>query len=334
MKLFYALASKVVSMTVVDNHIAPTSSKDEPDAEVAAEPLAKLPSAAEPLSSGKDAEVKDVQGNPASSAEHAARGVSFCVDEEVICHDAGSGIDKKPTGDADPDADICQDAPDEDTDDEDPSDGDSASCGSSDSDDRVDDGAALAAGLAEMPKGLLQNLISGGKLGNKPLHHAAAKNDVDSLQKLLAQEFQGSVDDLDPFNYTALHVAVESGSEEAVAFLLKEGADVEKQTKMHMSRPIHYACFEGHSEICQVLLNAGCDVDARTDDLRTPLYQASFRGHAACVKVLLDAGADRTVATKEGKLALDVCENDTVRDLLEQPVLKKARKNIDGSVDD
>jgi ankyrin repeat protein len=146
---------------------------------------------------------------------------------------------------------------------------------------------------------------------------------VETLEKLLATEFAGSVDDLDPFEYTPLHVAAESGSKPAVVFLLKLGADVEKQTKMHRSRPIHYAAFEGHREVCQALLEGGCDPDARTDDLRTPLYQASFRGRTECVKVLLDAGADREVLAQDGKRAVDIAANDAVRELLEQPLQKK-----------
>lgn len=278
------------------------------------------------LGNASEPDTREGQGESAPQ-EKAGRAISFCENAELVCEDAGS---LKDAGDS------CEDASGDEGEDEDGSGDESASDGGSDSDGENDagDAAVLAAGLSEMPKGLLQNLLSGGKLGSKPLHYAAAKNDVDSLQRLLAQEYHDGIDDLDPFNYTALHVAVESGSEEAVSFLLKEGANMERQTKMHLSRPIHYACFEGHSEVCQTLLEAGCDVDARTDDLRTPLYQASFRGHAECVKVLLDAGADRSVVTKGGKTALDVCGNDAVRDLLEQPAQKKARKGTAASGDE
>jgi hypothetical protein len=209
----------------------------------------------------------------------------------------------------------------------------SSSC---DSEGDVDDGgeeggAALAAGLAEMPKGVLKSLLSSGKLGTKALHAAAAADDVDELDRLLAKdgEYAGSVDDLDPFEYTALHVAAESGSANAVVALVRHGADVESETRMHGSRPIHYSCMNGRAAATAALLAGGCDVDPRTDDLRTPLYQAALRGHADCVKILLAAGADRSVETREGKSAVAVAANDAVRELLERPPRKRARTATD-----
>lgn len=99
---------------------------------------------------------------------------------------------------------------------------------------------------------------------------------------------------------------------------------------MHNSRPIHYASFAGHADVCTALLNGGCDVDPRTDDLRTPLYQAAFRGHEDCVTVLLDAGADKNVATKEGKRAIDIALTVAVKELLDgRPPIKKARVGPD-----
>jgi uncharacterized protein len=189
------------------------------------------------------------------------------------------------------------------------------------------DGTSMSAALAEMPKGLLSSLVSGGRLGSKPLHAAAGQDDVSELDKLLADdgEWAGSVDDLDPFAYTPLHVACESGSASAVSALIKHGADLESQSKFHLSRPLHYGCFEGHANVCRILLDAGADVDPRTDDWRTPLYQAAFRGHVECVRVLLHAGADRNIKAQDGQTAYDVTKCNDCRHLLEQPALKRAR---------
>ena len=49
----------------------------------------------------------------------------------------------------------------------------------------------------------------------------------------------------------------------------------------------------GHTEIVQLLLGGGADVDkARTDDGSTPLYKAAGKGHTEIVQLLLGCGAD------------------------------------------
>jgi ankyrin repeat protein len=191
----------------------------------------------------------------------------------------------------------------------------------------ADAASALAKTFSSLPKGLLGSLLSQGKLGSKPLHAAAAVNDAARLQELLAVdgELRGCVDDADAFDYTALHIACEAGADAAVAALLACGADREAPTRMHASRPLHYACFEGRVGACRLLLCAGADVNPRTDDLRTPLFQAAFRGHADCVRELLKAGADPAVQTRDGRLAVDVATTDEIRDLLQQPAEKKIR---------
>lgn len=178
-----------------------------------------------------------------------------------------------------------------------------------------------------LPKGLLKSLMKDGKLGSKPLHAAAAQDDAAQLESLLTPggDRHGCVDEQDPFEYTALHVAAEAGSLCAVRTLIAHGASVEARTKLHKSRPLHYACFEGHAEVCSALIEAECDVDARTEDWRTPLYQASFRGHTECVKILLQAGARRDILAKDGKSAVDATTDSNCRELLQAPSQKRAK---------
>lgn len=77
----------------------------------------------------------------------------------------------------------------------------------------------------DLPKGLLAHLLTGDTLGSKPLHAAAAADDAAEIGKLLGEdgELKGSVDDLDPFHYTALHVAAEAGSCGAIRALFEKG---------------------------------------------------------------------------------------------------------------
>lgn len=85
------------------------------------------------------------------------------------------------------------------------------------------------------------------------------------------------------------------------------------------------AAFEGHDDVIDVLLNAGIDVDAVTDDGRTALYQSALRGHAECVELLLKNGANPLAKTKEDKTPSQVTTNQQIVELLQQPPAKKAR---------
>lgn len=88
---------------------------------------------------------------------------------------------------------------------------------------------------------------------------------------------------------------------------------------------IDAAAFEGHDDVLKLLLEAGANKDALTDDKRTPLFQAAFRGHLDSVRVLLEYGADCTIKNSEEKSPADVAENEDVVTLLTEQPTKKAR---------
>lgn len=63
-----------------------------------------------------------------------------------------------------------------------------------------------------------------------------------------------AINDVDIFDYTALHFACEEGHVAIVSALLAERADIECATKMHYSRPLHYAAFNGHRDVVLALV--------------------------------------------------------------------------------
>ncbi|XP_063408942.1 ankyrin repeat domain-containing protein 50-like [Mytilus trossulus] len=74
------------------------------------------------------------------------------------------------------------------------------------------------------------------------------------------------------------------------------------------SSPLHIACFMGHTNIVECLLNLEAYIDFTKEDGTTPLFFASELGHAEIVRLLLDKRANVTIRRQDGKSALDIAE--------------------------
>lgn len=59
-------------------------------------------------------------------------------------------------------------------------------------------------------------------------------------------------------------------------------------------------------QIVTRLKEAGCDINARTDDSWTPIMEAVENGHEPIVDLLLEWGADLTVKTDQGWTAFSI----------------------------
>lgn len=95
---------------------------------------------------------------------------------------------------------------------------------------------------------------------------------------------------------------------------------------MHLSLCITLAAFEGHDALIKVLVDAGAEINALTDDNRTPLFQAAFKNHKTCVEALLEHGADAGVKNAEEKTAADVTTDEDIKALLGDVPAAKRRK--------
>ena len=86
------------------------------------------------------------------------------------------------------------------------------------------------------------------------------------------------------------------GNAEAMAWLIRSGANVDSSTTADGSTPLLIACQEGHIECVRLLLGAGASVDlAKADDGVTPLYIACEDGHVEVAQLLSSYGASRRV---------------------------------------
>ena len=104
---------------------------------------------------------------------------------------------------------------------------------------------------------------------------------------------------------TPLHIASGRGHTEITEVLLKHGADIDYRAEPHGFKPLTVAARHGHVSAVELLLNHGADVsETNGPDDRTPLYISACANREDVVRLLLNRGADKERGTEIGKQAL------------------------------
>ncbi len=129
---------------------------------------------------------------------------------------------------------------------------------------------------------------SGNEPGGVPaLHAAAGRNDVQVIQRLLAEG--APIDARDGSGATALLVATHANQVEAARALIEAGADVNAKDGINDS-PYLYAGARGHLAILKMTLSHGADLKSTNRYGGTALIPAAERGHVETVRTLIEAG--------------------------------------------
>ena len=102
------------------------------------------------------------------------------------------------------------------------------------------------------------------------------------------------VDDEDDVQRTALHWSAYNGHFELCRLLLQCNADVDAQDR-NESTPLHKSCYNGHPDVCHLLLQFKADVEAKERDYRgkyTPLVLCAKYDRLEVCRLLLQYNAD------------------------------------------
>ncbi len=138
--------------------------------------------------------------------------------------------------------------------------------------------------------------------------------------------------------YWLLNRAASYGDDIGTKILLKAGADPNgledyKEFKKHFgieaSWPINQASWKGHTDIVQILLDAGAKVDFPEGEGYTALIIATMNNHLDTVKVLIKAGADSNYRLN-GHTALEIAQKKDFTDIatfLQEHTLPKAEQD-------
>uniref|UniRef100_A0A915Q5P9 Sex-determining protein fem-1 n=1 Tax=Setaria digitata TaxID=48799 RepID=A0A915Q5P9_9BILA len=125
----------------------------------------------------------------------------------------------------------------------------------------------------------------------------------------------------------ALWAAAAAGHLEIVRYLVEEiGADI-NQTTQSNSSPLRGACYDGHYEIVEYLVEKGADIELANRHGHTPLMIAAFKMRVDIVRFLLEHGADPCRASAKGNTAMhDAAEAGS--DEIVYMLLKAGAKNV------
>eukprot|EP00730_Choanoeca_flexa_P004819 TRINITY_DN11809_c0_g1_i5.p1 TRINITY_DN11809_c0_g1~~TRINITY_DN11809_c0_g1_i5.p1 ORF type:complete len:814 (+),score=144.43 TRINITY_DN11809_c0_g1_i5:64-2505(+) len=121
---------------------------------------------------------------------------------------------------------------------------------------------------------------------NEPLTHLTLIHDYRAAFELLL-EYGVDVNQAAQQQHTALHLACMARKPDYAQLLIQhDGCNLEAKTS-NSSTPLILAAWSGDAEIARLLLGAGADLFAQTDDGDTSLHQAAFHGHGDVIMTLL-----------------------------------------------
>jgi len=142
------------------------------------------------------------------------------------------------------------------------------------------------------------SLLSTGCMS--PLHNASAHGNIRKINKLLNEGHDINAGTF-WYNYAPIYSALHNKQPEAIKLLIERGAEM----KTGGWTPLHDAAKHSDSDIIQMMINAGAEVNAKESDGRTPLHIAAEWQNIEAARTLLDAGADPDILSFAGLRPID-----------------------------
>merc|ERR1711971_553966 len=163
-----------------------------------------------------------------------------------------------------------------------------------------------------------------------PCHLAAAAGHTRVLQLLLEHD-HNAIFDRDDEDNTLLHLAAMNKHSETVKLLIAAGAPVQKRNRKEWT-PLDSAAMSGCPKSCKLLLDNNSPLEPRDRNNQTPLHMAAMHGHCSVVQLLLDRGACMKKENREGYNALELAiangHKQVVEVLLDGRHWKTAMKTV------
>lgn len=138
------------------------------------------------------------------------------------------------------------------------------------------------------------------------LEQATLTGHIETIKSLIAQG--NDINARNTQGQAPLHLAAAKGDSDMIELLLDSGAEVDAVATDSGYTCLHYAASMGHVESCELLIRRGADTDALTFRQETPLHLAIARGHSNVVALLLKYHARLDIRDKNGVTPLRLAE--------------------------
>jgi len=167
--------------------------------------------------------------------------------------------------------------------------------------------------------------------GNTALHKAVSNGFDQVVEDLVAKGHD--INAANSYGETPMLMAISpirypEGDERAIQqILLNASPDLTVQTNSGQGL-LHIAAIANHDLMCEKMVRAGLDVNARDQAGATPLHAASEIGKADACKALLNCGADPSIENNQRKTARDIALGLSANVLDQHLVEKRLRERL------
>ena len=111
-------------------------------------------------------------------------------------------------------------------------------------------------------------------------------------------------------NSTDLWAAARTGNLQAIKRYIEEGKDINALDNGFRLSAMSWGALHGQTEVVQLLIENGVDVNIKSGDGATSLHSAAFLGRVDVAKLLLENGADVKARNNDGATPVDVLSVD------------------------
>ena len=132
-------------------------------------------------------------------------------------------------------------------------------------------------------------------------------------------------------NYSPVHYAARDGLTDIMDLLIKAGADVEARTSYGQT-PAQFAAANYHPQILKLLQVAGAAFNAKSNSEWTLAHFAARDGNRECLEVLVEGGADLTAKNEDGKTPAHLAVQRGHKQILEYLVQHGVKLDFDGLI--